>query len=183
VRLHNAPFPPVAILSPTVWSPPSVYATIEYTLQLGCFLCRCTSLSHSYSKTCRRHPFLREIQIQVCSVTLRQQYRRRLHLLHVSLNVIYHINNLDDAIAFRFPPTVLADPVVCLKRALSLKNSCTVDILIMHSVGTVKTLCIMTYMQHEMCHVMVTCVTSAKMCDSKLSTISASMHIIPRKLI
>jgi hypothetical protein len=34
-------------------SPPSVYATIEYMLQLsGCFLCRRTSLSHSYSKTC-----------------------------------------------------------------------------------------------------------------------------------
>ncbi|KAJ8581978.1 hypothetical protein M405DRAFT_938008, partial [Rhizopogon salebrosus TDB-379] len=82
-----------------------------------------TSLSHSYSKTCRRHPFLREIQIQVCSVTLRQQYRRRLHPLHVLLNILYRIYNLDDAIAFRFPPTVLADPVVCLKRALSLKNS------------------------------------------------------------
>jgi hypothetical protein len=26
-------------------------------------------------------------------------------------------------------------------------------------------------MQHEMCHVIVTCVTSAKMCDSKLSTL------------
>jgi hypothetical protein len=59
----------------------------------------------------------------VCSVTLRQQYRRRLHPLHVSLKILYHINNLDDAIAIRFPPTVLADPVVCLKRALSLKNS------------------------------------------------------------
>jgi hypothetical protein len=56
-------------------------------------------------------------------VTLRQQYRRRLHPLHVLLNILYRIYNLDDAIAFRFPPTVLADPVVCLKRALSLKNS------------------------------------------------------------
>jgi hypothetical protein len=58
----------------------------------------------------------------------------------------------------------------------------TVDILIMHSVGTGKTLCIMTYMQHEICHIIVTYVTSAKMCDSKLSTISASMCIIPRKI-
>ncbi|KAJ8581954.1 hypothetical protein M405DRAFT_592614 [Rhizopogon salebrosus TDB-379] len=55
--------------------------------------------------------------------TLRQQYRRRLHPLHVSLNILSHINNLDDAIAFLFPSTVLADPVVCLKRALTLNNS------------------------------------------------------------
>jgi hypothetical protein len=59
----------------------------------------------------------------VCSVTLRQQYRRRLHPLHVSLDILYRINNLDDAIAFLFLSRVLADPVVCLKHALSLKNS------------------------------------------------------------
>jgi hypothetical protein len=42
----------------------------------------------------------------------------------VSLNIPPHINNLNDAIIFLFPRTVLADPVVCLKCALlSPKNS------------------------------------------------------------
>jgi hypothetical protein len=75
-------------------------------------------------ETCRRHPFLHIIlNSGVLCDTLRQQDRRRLHPLHVSLNILSHINNLDDAIAFLFPSTVLADPVVCLKRALTLNNS------------------------------------------------------------
>jgi len=59
----------------------------------------------------------------------------------------------------------------------------TVDILIMHSVGTVKTLCIMTYIQHEMCHNIVTSVTSAKMCDSKLSKYNICEYVYYEKLI
>ena len=70
------------------------------------------------------------------------------------------------------------EEVRVLCRRCCTRLDATVDILIMHSVGTVKTLCIMTYMQHKMCHNIVTSVTSAKMCDSKLSTIPVSMHIM-----
>jgi hypothetical protein len=49
-----------------------VYATIEYTLQLGFFLCRCTS--HSYSKTCRGRPFLCEIGDVQCIPRIRIEF-------------------------------------------------------------------------------------------------------------
>lgn len=43
---------------------------------------------------------------------------------HVSLNILSRINTLDEAISFLFPRYILAEPPICLQRALlSPKNS------------------------------------------------------------
>jgi hypothetical protein len=55
-----------------------------------------------------------------------------------------------------------ASLIIYLTCYCNLIVATTVDMLIMHSVGTVKILCIMRHMQHQICHVIMTYVTSTK---------------------